>query len=65
MRAGGQGMPEEEEAYGTLYQLRQLSEQTFPFWNHPRESVSWYQALAFCRWLSDKLEYALDLPHRI
>jgi formylglycine-generating enzyme required for sulfatase activity len=57
------GMPEEEEAYGTVYQLREVSEQAFPFWNHPRESVSWYQAIAFCRWLSDKLGFEVDLPH--
>ncbi|MFN2134870.1 MAG: formylglycine-generating enzyme family protein, partial [Candidatus Promineifilaceae bacterium] len=23
---------------------------------------SWYQAIAFCRWLSDKLDYEVDLP---
>jgi formylglycine-generating enzyme required for sulfatase activity len=56
------GMPEEEEAYGSVYKLQQLSEQAFPFWNHPRERVSWYQAIAFCRWLSDKLDYTVDLP---
>ena len=58
-----QGMPEEAEAYGTTYLLRELSEQRFKFWNHPRERVSWYQAIAFCRWLSDKLGYEVDLPH--
>jgi formylglycine-generating enzyme required for sulfatase activity/energy-coupling factor transporter ATP-binding protein EcfA2 len=31
-----------------------LAEQAFKFWNHPRETVTWYQALAFCRWLSEK-----------
>ncbi len=57
------GMPAEEEAYGTRYRLRELSEGAFQFANHPRERISWYQAVAFCRWLSDKLGEAIDLPH--
>ncbi|MCP5018643.1 MAG: SUMF1/EgtB/PvdO family nonheme iron enzyme, partial [Ketobacter sp.] len=56
-------MSAEEEAYGTVYQLRELSEQGFKQLNHPRERVSWYQAIAFCRWLSDKLGEEIDLPH--
>jgi formylglycine-generating enzyme required for sulfatase activity len=41
---------------------RQPDEQAFQFDNHPRENVSWYQAVAFCRWFSWRLggEYALD-----
>jgi formylglycine-generating enzyme required for sulfatase activity len=38
-------------------------EQAFKFWNHPREMVSWYDAIAFCRWMSFKLTgkvYRLD-----
>lgn len=60
-----EGMPEQEEAYGITYQLRQLSEQAFPYANHPRESVNWYQAMAFCRWLNDKLRDGtqINLPH--
>lgn len=57
------GMPEEQEAYGTNYITKQLSEQAFPYANHPRERVSWYQAVAFCRWLSDKLGEEVRLPH--
>jgi hypothetical protein len=30
--------------------------------NHPRERVSWYEAMAFCRWLSEKLGYEVRLP---
>jgi formylglycine-generating enzyme required for sulfatase activity len=41
---------------------QQSDEQVFQFDNHPRDRVSWYQAVAFCRWLSWRLggEYALD-----
>lgn len=42
---------------------KMVSEQTYKHWDHPREKVSWYQAIAFCRWLSDKLGHDIDLPH--
>ncbi len=35
------------------------------FWkldNHPRENVSWYDSMAFCRWLSAKLSCEIQLP---
>ncbi len=36
-----------------------------PYWtesNHPRETVSWYEAMAFCSWLSSKLGRKVTLP---
>jgi formylglycine-generating enzyme required for sulfatase activity len=36
--------------------------QTFKFANHPRENVSWYDAVAFCLWLSKKLGRDVRLP---
>ncbi|POZ50232.1 SUMF1/EgtB/PvdO family nonheme iron enzyme [Methylovulum psychrotolerans] len=30
--------------------------------NHPRESVSWFEAIAFCAWLSARLGYTITLP---
>lgn len=64
-----QGIPDEE---------RQFSEPQWAYANHPRETVSWYQAIAFCRWLTQKLhdgllpagpltgdpkQYTITLPH--
>ncbi|MCA9872742.1 MAG: SUMF1/EgtB/PvdO family nonheme iron enzyme, partial [Anaerolineales bacterium] len=49
-----QGIPDSE---------RLFREPRFAYANHPRETVSWYQAVAFCRWLSDKLEMDIWLPH--
>jgi formylglycine-generating enzyme required for sulfatase activity/GTPase SAR1 family protein len=34
---------------------RQMRDQYFKYANHPREIVSWYDAMAFCRWLSWRL----------
>jgi formylglycine-generating enzyme required for sulfatase activity len=36
-------------------------DQYFKYWNHPRENVSWYQAMAFCRWFSWRLGGGYDL----
>jgi formylglycine-generating enzyme required for sulfatase activity len=58
------GMPEEAEDWQQVkYPIGEIREQAFPYANHPRESVSWYQAVAFCRWLSNKLEMDILLPH--
>ncbi len=41
---------------------RSPGEQAFRYANHPRECVSWYDAVAFCRWLSEQLGEAIRLP---
>lgn len=30
--------------------------------NRPRETVNWFEAMAFCRWLSARLGYTVSLP---
>ena len=30
--------------------------------NYPRENVSWFDAMAFCRWLTNKVGYEVRLP---
>ncbi len=37
-------------------------EQAFKFSNHPREGVSWYDAVAFCRWLGAQSGLPVELP---
>ena len=58
-----QGMPEEQNVHGTIYKTREIKPPHIPHANHPRELVSWYQAVAFCLWLSDKLGESISLPH--
>jgi formylglycine-generating enzyme required for sulfatase activity len=41
---------------------KELEEQRFKFSNHPRETVNWYQAMAFCRWLAWRFEALEDSP---
>jgi formylglycine-generating enzyme required for sulfatase activity len=41
---------------------RAPGQQRWPIPNHPAETVSWYDAMAFCRWLSAKLGYEVRLP---
>jgi formylglycine-generating enzyme required for sulfatase activity len=40
------------------YKRQPMLEQNNPYDNHPRDNVSWYQAVAFCRWLTWHLHEA-------
>jgi formylglycine-generating enzyme required for sulfatase activity/nucleoside phosphorylase len=40
---------------GLAQEHREILEQYFKYANNPRDTVNWYQAVAFCRWLSHKL----------
>ena len=55
---------DDREWWGDIPSREQIfNEPAFPHANHPRERISWYQAIAFCRWLSNKLGKGVDLPH--
>lgn len=40
----------------------QPAQARFPFENHPRENVSWFEAQAFSEWLSELLQLDVRLP---
>ena len=43
------------------WRKQEMREQRYQYANHPRENVSWYQAYAFCKWLTAQYrEYAPD-----
>lgn len=43
---------------------RQKNYQSFQYANHPRENVTWYMAMAFCRWLTYHVDKA-KLPMQV
>ncbi|UCD77205.1 MAG: SUMF1/EgtB/PvdO family nonheme iron enzyme [Desulfobacterales bacterium] len=47
-----EGMAEREDEPGKQYQKLD---------NHPAENVSWYDAMAFCRWLTKRLGYGDEI----
>ena len=52
---------------GKIYQIDivKRGKQRFQHHNHPREQVSWYQAVAYCRWLTAQFDdgSVIRLPH--
>ncbi len=44
------------------YQKQSVGDPKQPYTNYPRDSVSWYQAVAYARWLDAKLREANLLP---
>jgi hypothetical protein len=64
-----QAFVDAEDGYGNEKWWADLERRTDspepPYWseaNHPRENVTWYEAVAFCRWLSARLGYDVHLP---
>ncbi len=47
---------------GLHERIKAPEEPCYPCANHPRETVSWYEAMAFCAWVGDKLGLDIRLP---
>jgi hypothetical protein len=50
---------------GLAFREESPPNQNFPYMNHPADNVSWYDAVAFCRWLSSKLGEEISLPREM
>lgn len=50
-----QDMPE-------AYQRQKLAEQRTQLSNNPRDGISWYQSVAFARWMNHRL-HGVEMPH--
>ena len=59
---------EAEDGYSNILNWKQLKRENQPgmqlrrYDNHPADHVSWYDAMAFCRWLSNRLNQEIRLP---
>lgn len=51
-----------EEWWKDIEQSHEVSRPSWEESNAPRETVSWYEAIAFCRWLSAKTGTSIRLP---
>jgi len=47
---------------GLIQQKNGIARQYLSIGNYPRVDVSWYESMAFCRWLSANLGYEITLP---
>ena len=56
----GYGNPQWWE--GLAERFEQPDQPGWDYANHPRETVSWYEAVAFCRWLTQLLGNEVRLP---
>ena len=50
------------QAMPTAYQCQPLATQRTMPSNHPQDALSWYQCIAFARWMNHRLD-GLELPH--
>ncbi len=50
---------------GEAISIQELDFQELRNPNHPREMVSWYQVIAFCRWLSAKIGEPIWIPDEL
>lgn len=56
------GYENEEWWEGLAWREPEPSEQQWQYPNYPRERISWFDAVAFCRWLTAKKGYTIRLP---
>ena len=50
---------------GLVQRIERPKDSTWTQPNRPRTEVSWYEAVAFCRWLSSELAMEIRLPTEV